>query len=82
MHISKSDVLSGIYCAYCHCSYCHCSYLICFFSKTYIWSTVGFTLMSFVTGAMAWWAPIFVGYSQSVYYNKEITENDKYAYEL
>ncbi|CAB4028796.1 spinster homolog 1 isoform X2 [Paramuricea clavata] len=45
--------------------------------KTYIWTTVGFTMMCFVTGALAWWAPEFVAYSQSVYYDTKITENDK-----
>ncbi|XP_028400378.1 protein spinster homolog 3-like [Dendronephthya gigantea] len=45
--------------------------------KTYVWSTIGFTLMCFVTGALAWWAPEFVAYSQSVYYGTDITQNDK-----
>ena len=48
-----------------------------FYSKTYVWSTIGFMLMCFVTGALAWWAPEFVAYSQSVYYDKSITENEK-----
>jgi hypothetical protein len=34
-------------------------------------------LMCFVTGALAWWAPEFIADSQSVYYDGNITENDK-----
>ena len=33
--------------------------------------------MCFVTGALAWWAPEFVAYSQSIYYDEDITENDR-----
>lgn len=35
-------------------------------NRSYIWSTAGFTCVSFATGALAWWAPIYMEYAYAV----------------
>ena len=34
-----------------------------FYSKTFIWITMGFTFASFVLGGLSWWVPIYVEYA-------------------
>ena len=34
-----------------------------YFRKSFIWSTIGYTCVSFTIGALAWWAPEFALYS-------------------
>lgn len=35
-------------------------------TKSFIWSTCGFTCVTFATGALAWWAPLYMGYAMKL----------------
>ncbi|XP_067135266.1 protein spinster homolog 1 isoform X2 [Centruroides vittatus] len=35
-------------------------------NRTLMWSTAGFTCVTFATGALAWWAPIYMTYASSI----------------
>ncbi|XP_066932499.1 protein spinster homolog 1-like [Clytia hemisphaerica] len=49
--------------------------------KSFIWSTIGYTCVSFTIGALAWWAPEFGLYSIRLKDNpKEVIENVSYKF--
>ena len=39
---------------------CDAIYIVLSTSRTFIFSTLGFTAMAFTTGALAQWAPLFI----------------------
>ena len=48
----------------------------CYFSKSFIWSTIGYTCVSFTIGALAWWSPEFGLYSVQLHTNPNATIAD------
>jgi len=43
--------------------------IFCYSSKSFIWSTIGYTCVSFTIGALAWWSPEFGLYSVRLHSN-------------
>ena len=43
-------------------------------NKSFVLSTLGFTCVSFCTGALAWWGPKFI---EDAIYSMELPENER-----
>ena len=50
--------------------------LLCFNRKSFIWLDLGFTCVSFVTGALAFWAPKFLLYASRTQGLTDATESE------
>ena len=48
----------------------------CFNRKSFIWLDLGFTCVSFVTGALAFWAPKFLLYASKAQGLSDATESE------
>jgi hypothetical protein len=50
-------------------------------NKTYIWTTIGYTSVVFVTGTLAWWVPTAINHASAAAQNltsyKDLPEHDK-----
>jgi len=66
-HVLSVEFIIIVYAVSFHTNRCYTSivldvwkWLIFYFSKSFMLSTAGFTCVSFVAGALAWWGPTFV----------------------
>ena len=50
--------------------------------RTFVWSTLGFTCVSFATGALAAWAPAFILYAEQVHDQKEEKDMSSVTYQF
>ncbi|KAJ8681342.1 hypothetical protein QAD02_017129 [Eretmocerus hayati] len=51
-------------------------------NRSFMYSTAGFTCVSFVTGALAFWGPTFIQYGLRLQYNQREISTDEVAYKF